>query len=341
MSSKAEQKVVQYLTEAHASELGLVQVIQAQIAMTPHGSYRDALDKHLDETRDHARRIELRLADLGPSVNPFQTAMGWAEDALAQTFALAKTPFDLFRGTGGEEKVLKNAKDACATEALEIATYTAVEHLARAVSDDTTAKLAASIRSDEEKMLARVMREIPKLTDAVVGADVHDAPSYDVSETGAGDAVREAGRQAKKTARAANTRARSTARQARKVPGVAEAEGQIKGAAASEQDLPIARYDSLTVPDVLDNLNGLSQIDLAKVDAYERKNQKRSTVLDRTSALRGQEPWPGYDELTVSEVIAVLGEGDEDRAKRARSYERSHKNRAGVIDTTKRETSNA
>jgi ferritin-like metal-binding protein YciE len=339
--SNAEQKVVQYLTEAHASELGLVQVLQAQIAMTPHGSYRDALDKHLDETRDHARRVERRLADLGPSGNPFQTAMGWAEDALAQTFALAKTPFDLMRGTGGEEKVLKNAKDACASEALEIATYAALERLARAVSDETTAKLAASIRSDEEKMLARVMREIPKLTDAVVSADVHGDPSYDVSETGAADAVREAGQQAKKTARRANTRVRSTARQARKVPGVAQAEGQIKGAVASEQDLPIARYDSLTAADVLDRLSGLSQIDLAKVDAYERKNQNRSTVLGRTSALRADEPWPGYDELNASEVNAVLGEGDEDRAKRARAYERSHKNRNTVMQTTERETSNA
>ncbi len=37
----------------------------------------------------------------------------------------------------------------------------------------------------------------------------------------------------------------------------------------------------------------------------------------------------------------MLGEGDEDRAKRVRAYERSHKNRAGVIETTERETSNA
>ena len=339
--SKAEQKVVQYLSEAQASELGLVQVIQAQIAMTPHGSYRDALDKHLDETRDHARRIELRLADLGPSGNPFQTAMGWAEDALAQTFALAKTPFDLMRGSGGEEKVLKNAKDACASEALEIATYTALERLARSVRDDTTAKLAASIRSDEERMLARVMREIPKLTDAVVAADVHGDPPYDVSQTGAADAAREAGQQAKKTARRANTRVRSSARQARKAPGVARAEGRIKGAVASERDLPIARYDSLTAADVLEKLSGLSQIDLAKVDAYERKNQNRSTVLGRTNALRADEPWPGYDELNASEVNAVLGEGDADRAKRARAYERSHKNRNTVTQMTERETSNA
>ena len=339
--SQSEQKVVQYLNEAHASELGLVQVLQAQIAMTPDGSYRTALEKHLGDTRDHARRIDSRVADLGPGGNPFQTAMGWAEDALAQTFALAKMPFDLVRGSGGEEKVLKNAKDACAAEALEIATYTALEHLARAVGDETTAKLAASIRSDEEKMLARVMREIPKLTDAVVRADVQGDPSYDVSETGAADAVRNAGRQAKKTARRASTRARSTARQARKVPGVAQAEGQIKGAMASEQDLPIARYDSLTAADVLEKLSGLSQIDLAKVDAYERKNQNRSTVLGRTSALRGEEPWLGYDELNVSEVNAVLSEGDEDRTKRARAYERSHKNRAAVIQTTERETSHA
>ena len=42
--SQSEQKVVQYLNEAHASELGLVQVLQAQIAMTPRGSYRSALE---------------------------------------------------------------------------------------------------------------------------------------------------------------------------------------------------------------------------------------------------------------------------------------------------------
>ena len=202
-------------------------------------------------------------------------------------------------------------------------------------------KLAASVRSDEEKMLARVMREIPKLTDAVVGADVQGEPSYDLTETGAADAVRKAGQEAEKTARRANARVRSTARQARKVPGVAQAEGQIKGAAAAEQDLPIGRYDSLTAAEVLEKLSGLSQIDLAKVDAYERKNQNRSTVLGRTSALRGEEPWPGYDELNAGEVNAMVGDGDEDRAKQVRAYERSHKNRAAVIHATERETANA
>src|ERR1700733_7147697 len=289
----SKQKVVQYLNEARTSEVALVRTLQAQIAMTPRGSYRSGLETHLSQTRKHSTHIGERLEALGEEANPFTVVLGFWQNVIGQGLALSKTPFDLVRGSGGEEKVLKNAKDACASEALEIATYTAIERLASTVGDQETAKLARSILADEEKMLKRGMREIPKLTAPVVRADVEGQPSYDVSETGAADVVREAGEQAKKTARRTNTRVRSTARQARKVPGVAQAEGQIKGAVASEQDLPITRYDSLTAADVLEKLSALSQIDLAKVDAYERKNQNRSTVLGRTSALRGEEPWPG------------------------------------------------
>src|SRR5690349_1168180 len=168
--SKSEQKIMQYLNEAHASEIGLVSVLESQIAMTPRGSHRDGLEKHLDETRTHARRIRERIGELGEGRNPFRVLLGFTETVVVQMLALSKTPFDLLRGSGGEEKVLKNAKDACATEALEIATYTAIERLAQQVGDEETAKLAASIRADEERMLARVLREIPKLTDAVVRA---------------------------------------------------------------------------------------------------------------------------------------------------------------------------
>jgi hypothetical protein len=36
--SSSQQKVVQYLSEAHANENALVRVLQSQIAMTPDGS---------------------------------------------------------------------------------------------------------------------------------------------------------------------------------------------------------------------------------------------------------------------------------------------------------------
>src|SRR6478736_9283747 len=191
---KQQQKVIQYLDEAHATEHALTRVLQSQIAMTPRGSYRSALESHLLETQDHADRVAQRLKELRGGQNPLQAVVGLAELVVGQALALGKTPLDLLRGSGGEEKVLKNAKDACATEALEIATYTAIERLANAVGDDETAELAASILADEEKMLERVLRELPKLTDAVVRADVDGNPSYNVATTGAGEATRKVAR---------------------------------------------------------------------------------------------------------------------------------------------------
>lgn len=357
--STSTQKVVQYLNEAHASEVGLTRVLQSQIAMTPSGTYRTGLEKHLEETRGHAERVERRLGELEQANNPLQVGIGIAESLLAQTLALWKTPLDLMRGSSGEEKVFKNAKDAAATEALEIATYTGLERVARAVGDEKTAKLAGSIRADEERMLERLLREIPKLANAVVEAEVMGNGSYDISKTGAAEALREVadsaketaregGQQARKTARSAqkagttaakrsNARARKTARQARKVPGVAAAEGQVKGALAGEQDLAISGYDGLTAEEIVAKLASLSQVDLAKVDAYERKNEDRSTIRSRISTLKGDEPWPGYDELNVGDVRTVLADADDDRVKATREYERAHKDRAAVIEVTERE----
>lgn len=337
----AEHKIVQYLNEAHATESALVRELQAQIAMTPRGSYRQALESHLRETREHAARVKRRLQGLGAGENPLQAAIGLAESTIGQLLALGRTPLALVRGTGGEEKILKNAKDACATEALEIATYEALEDFARAVGDEQTAKLAVSIRADEQRMLERVMREIPKLTEAVLRAELKDSSSYSLSETGAADAARDAVDAGKRTARRAQGQARRKARSARKVPGVARAEGQLKGAVASAGDLAISGYDKLTAAEVIERLPELSQIELAKIDSYERRHQDRSTVLARTSSLRSDEPWPGYDELGVSEIRSVLGGADESRAAQVRSYERAHKNRSGVLATTERETARA
>jgi rubrerythrin len=243
---------------------------------------------------------------------------------------------DLLRGTGGEEKVLKNAKDACATEALEIATYTALERLAESVGDNETAGLAHSIRADEQRMLDRLLEEIPALTDAMAWSEIRGNPSYDIAKTGAADAARLASERAKVQMDEASAKAKRNARKERNVPGVAQAEGQVKGAVASEKDLAIARYDKLTAAEVVERLANLSQVDLEKVDSYERTHGNRATIQTRIASLRGDEPWPGYDELSVAEIRSVLDEGDEDRIGRVRSYERSHKNRAGVLEASER-----
>ena len=257
--TNAQQKITQYLDEARASELALIRELQAQITMTPRGSYRTLLETHLRETRLHAERLGKRLKDLGHGSNPVEFVVGTAQKAIGQAVSLGKGPLNLIRGSGGEEKVLKNAKDACATEALEIATYTAIEHLARAVGDETTARLAVSIRADEEKMLGRVQAELPKLTDAVVRAEIDGESSYDVSKTGAADAVRETAQEAKSTARTTTARAKRTTRQA-----------------------PIAKYDDLTADEVVAAVRAADDKLTRKVRDYERAHKSRASVLKAT-----------------------------------------------------------
>lgn len=80
----------------------------------------------------------------------------------------------------------------------------------------------------------------------------------------------------------------AAARQVRRVPGATEAEGEVRGAAAVEEDLPIANYDDLNVREVNERLERLSEPDLGKVDAYERRHANRKTVRQRIAALRGQ-----------------------------------------------------
>ena len=215
-----------------------MRVLQSQIAMTPRGSYRSALDKHLNETRRHASRVSDRLSELGAGSNPVTAVIEFWEDMLGQALALGKAPLDLLRGSGGEEKVLR------------------------------------------------------------------------------------------------------TARQARQVPSVAQAEGQGTGV-AGEDDLAIADYDDLTGDEINSRLPGLSQVDLAKVDSYERRHQNRSLVLSRLSTLSGAEPWAGYDELTADEIPAALRDADDELVSRVRGYERSHKDRAGVLRATEQRAANS
>jgi ferritin-like metal-binding protein YciE len=160
--------VAHYLGEAHAMEAALVTTLQAHLTMTPGGSYRELLGRHLDETRAHQAAIEHRLAELDGGQGLIGAAIGLVETVVGQVLALGKGPVDLLRGTSVPEKLLKNAKDESATEALEIATYDAIEAVARAIGDDETAELARSHRADEERMLAALRREIPELASATL-----------------------------------------------------------------------------------------------------------------------------------------------------------------------------
>ena len=132
----------------------------------------------------------------------------------------------------------------------------------------------------------------------------------------------------------------SIADHARKIPGVAAAEGAITGALAGAEDLPIKDYDKQTADDVAGRLKGFSQRELRMIDAYERKHQNRATITDKITKLTGDEPWSGYDEQSVDAITTTLRDADKDTAQSVRSYERERKDRAGVLEAADQRISN-
>ena len=268
-------------------EVGLVRVLQSQIAMTPRGTYRTGLEKHLGETQAHAERVQARVSELEPGGNPFWPASDSRRACSARRWRCGRRRWTWCAGRAARRRSSRTPRTRARPRRWRSRPTRRSSTWRTRSATTTTAKLAASIRADEERMLDRVVRELPKLARAVVRSEVDGDPSYDVTETGAADVVRETAAASKRTARRAKASTKRTARQTRKVPGVARAEGQVKGALASEGDLAIAGYDKLTAEEIVSKLAELSQIELAKVKAYERKHDDRSTVLARITRAAG------------------------------------------------------
>jgi ferritin-like metal-binding protein YciE len=206
--------VLQYLDEAHATETALVTNLRAHITMTTDGPYRRLLERHLEETRKHATAVNRRRKQLGgkDGRGVVAGAVGLVQDAVGQALVLTKGPLDMVRTMSQPERMLKNAKDECATEALEIATYDALEAVAKAAGDDVTARLAADHRADEERMLRDLRKLLPKLAlqtveDKTDGAAVR---STTTSRTSGGRAT--SGTRKRTTSSASSTRKASTAK---------------------------------------------------------------------------------------------------------------------------------
>jgi ferritin-like metal-binding protein YciE len=174
--STRDEKLIQYLTEAHGKEKELETALQAHIAMTTRAPYKKRLQQHLKETKAHARGVERRIKQLGGSTSavpaPVAGAAAKAQGVASKAVSAAKGPLHALRGTGGSEKMLKNAKTEFSEEHEEIAMYAGIEALAEAAGDRETAKLARGIRREEERMATFLGRQIETLAKSVAREEI-------------------------------------------------------------------------------------------------------------------------------------------------------------------------
>ena len=174
-------KLIQYLNEAYGKEKELETALQAHIAMTTKAPYKKRLKEHLRETKGHARDVKRRIKELGGKAEAGPISSGpdvVAEAATGLTavaskaVAAAQGPLHALRGTGEAEKMLKNARTEYHNEFAEIGFYTSIESLAETVGDKDTAKLARSIRREEERMAKFLEKQIAQLAKAVAREEI-------------------------------------------------------------------------------------------------------------------------------------------------------------------------
>jgi len=116
----------------------------------------------------------------------------------------------------------------------------------------------------------------------------------------------------------------------------AQSPGDSQGDPAAEAPLPFAGYDRLDHKQVTKGLSDHSQIELEAVESYERSHKDREPVLNKLRYMRGPEPLPGYDALSVEEIVAALEDADLATIKKVRGYERKFGNRRQVSEAVVR-----
>jgi ferritin-like metal-binding protein YciE len=141
---KLQQKLADYVEDAHAMEQNDLKMIDSMISTTDDPEVGQMLQNHKRETEEHERRLKERLDAMGRGTSV-------RKQAQAVGAALLKGMGDVARG----DKAGKNARDGYTAEHLEIAAYQLLERLAERAGDTETAEVARQNRAHEEEMMAR------------------------------------------------------------------------------------------------------------------------------------------------------------------------------------------
>jgi ferritin-like metal-binding protein YciE len=144
--SPFEDQLISYLEDAHALEQHAKVALTSMISSAPDvPELQEPLTHHREETEQHLRRLEERLAAYGRSPSTVKDAgMMFGAGGLGMLDKLRK------------DNAGKVARDGYTAEHLEIAAYELLERVATRAGDEQTAEVARRNRADEEAMAAKI-----------------------------------------------------------------------------------------------------------------------------------------------------------------------------------------
>lgn len=148
------EQIISWLRDAHAMERSMAAVIERHIADAQDApEFREQLERHLVETREHARRIEESLESLNATSS---TAKDIAANLMGAMQGVATSAF--------RDEFVKNALAEYAMEHFEIACYSSLIAAAEEAGLVDIAHTCSDLLREETRMALWLEDEIPRLT---------------------------------------------------------------------------------------------------------------------------------------------------------------------------------
>jgi ferritin-like metal-binding protein YciE len=152
------EQLTTWLNSAYSMEQNLAQVLENHTKdAKDHPELHARLQEHLEETREHARRVEECLSLLDAKPSAMKSAMG----NLMGMVQGAST--GMFR-----DELVKNCLADYGSEHFEIACYRSLIAAAEEIDQPEIAEICSDILADEEAMAAWLEEQIPEITRVVL-----------------------------------------------------------------------------------------------------------------------------------------------------------------------------
>jgi ferritin-like metal-binding protein YciE len=145
MAEELKDQLVKHIDEALAMEQNVLRMLDSIVSTTEDEAIKEEFRQHKTQTEQQAERLRRRLEANGASPSMVREAGGMLG-------ALMKSVVDMARS----ERAGRNARDAYATEHMEIAAYEQLERVARRAGDQETAEVAERNRAEEQEMARRI-----------------------------------------------------------------------------------------------------------------------------------------------------------------------------------------
>lgn len=156
MNDIQKQQLITWLNDAHAMELALVENLQEKskdAETAGKTNMQEKIDEHLEQTKQHAVKVEACVKRLGGDLSRSKEVMGKMTGYLQ---GVMKSLYD--------DVMVKNALESHAAEHFEIAAYTSLIAAAKAVGDKETTQACEQILTEEKEMAKWTETQIPIAT---------------------------------------------------------------------------------------------------------------------------------------------------------------------------------